>query len=103
MYNKYSGIPNPAYTLECHNGGCNATASMSVVLTGYHQLLELKVLDALGRTVSHAAIDSPTQGTTRALDLARLGTGLLLCAASTHGSQSGNPPHCARIIAGAAQ
>ena len=50
---------------------------LSVVLTGYHQPIELTVLDALGRTVGQAAIASPNpQGTTHALDLTRLGTGV---------------------------
>ncbi|GAB2856579.1 hypothetical protein GCM10027044_15460 [Hymenobacter ruber] len=50
---------------------------LSVTLTGYRLPVELTVLDALGRPVSHAAIASPNpQGTTQALDLARLGTGV---------------------------
>jgi hypothetical protein len=50
---------------------------LSVVLTGYRQPIELTVLDALGRTVSQAAIASPNpQGTTQALDLTRLGMGV---------------------------
>ncbi|MDB5268679.1 MAG: C-terminal target protein [Hymenobacter sp.] len=61
-----SVVPNPT-----------SDGRLSVVLTGYHQPIELTVLDALGRTVSHATIASPNpQGTTQALDLARLGTGV---------------------------
>ncbi|MBH8569974.1 T9SS type A sorting domain-containing protein [Microvirga sp. STS02] len=32
VYNECSGIPNPTYTLECRNGGCNATATVTATL-----------------------------------------------------------------------
>ncbi|MBH8559228.1 T9SS type A sorting domain-containing protein [Hymenobacter negativus] len=60
---------------------------LSVVLTGYRLPVELTVLDALGRTVGHAAIASPNpQGTAQALDLTGVGPGVYVLQVRTAAS-----------------
>ncbi|MDB5236427.1 MAG: C-terminal target protein [Hymenobacter sp.] len=59
----------------------------SVVLTGYHQPIQLKVFDALGRTVAQGSVPAPNpQGTTQALDLNALGAGMYLLQVRTANS-----------------
>ena len=61
-----SVVPNP--TPDGH---------LNVLLTGYHERVELTLFDALGRTIGHAVVPAPNpQGSSPALDLSRVGAGV---------------------------
>jgi hypothetical protein len=71
-----SVVPNPS-----------PDGRFSVVLTGYHQPVELTVFDALGRVVGHVSVPkSSAQITTQPLDLTSLGTGLYILQVRTAAS-----------------
>ncbi|MDB5268678.1 MAG: gliding motility-associated C-terminal protein [Hymenobacter sp.] len=60
---------------------------ISVVLTGYHQPVELTVFDALGRTIAHKSVTTPNpQGTTQPLDLTSVGAGVYVLQVRTAAS-----------------
>ena len=66
--------PNPT-----HDG------NLTVELKGYHKLVELTVLNALGQVVRTALVPASTGNTTQGLDLSQLPSGIYIMRAKTEG------------------